>query len=295
MAARAQRLLTVTLALSWAACLWAAAPVKDALGRPVRLPGPPQRIVSMAPEVTETLFALGLGPRVVGVTQYCNYPPAVGKLPKIGGFTNPSLERILALRPDFVAGSRGNPREVWQGLDRGKIASFAIDPKTIAQVTAAIRQLGTVTWQEAKAATLVAGIERRLAAVDRQVKKLPRRPKLLVVYSLSPVWAAGAATFPDDIVRRAGGTNALAMKGYGQCSLEQAMAGRPDAVVIIPMVGQTPAQAVASAKRAAGLSSLPCVRAGRVYSLDPDLVNRAGPRIAEAVEQMHRLVAIAAR
>ena len=270
----------------------AGAAEQDALGRRVHLSAPPTRIVSMAPEVTETLFALGLGQRVVGVSQYCNYPPAAARLPKVGGFVNPSLERILALRPDLVVGSRGNPRQIWHDLEQARVPSFAIDPATLPQVLTAIAQLGRLTGREPAAAALLATLRARLDRVDRAVARLRARPRVLLVYSLNPLWVAGSRTFPDDILRRAGGANAGAgLRGYGQYSMEKLIAASPDAILAIPMVGQTPAQAVARLRAAPGFSSLPCVRAGRVFSLDPDLVNRAGPRIADAVETVQRLLA----
>ena len=288
--------IAALLCLAGSLALAAPAPLRDALGRTVSLPAPPRRIVSLAPEVTETLFALGLGDRVVGVTQYCNYPPQVARLPKIGGFTNPSMERILSLRPDLVVGSRGNPRQVWQALERARVPAFAIDPATVAQVLTAISQLGALTWRQAQAAALVSSLQRQLQAVDRAVAGLPRRPRLLIVYSLAPLWVAGRDTFPDDILRRAGAANsAAALRGYAQWSMERALAARPQGMLVVPMVGQTPDQAVRQLRRAPAFADLPCVRAGHVYSLDPDLLNRAGPRIGEAVAALHRLVALLAR
>lgn len=292
MAARRAVAICLFLALLPAAGWAASRAERDALGREVTLPAPPRRIVSLAPEVTEMLFALGLGPRVVGVTQYCNYPPSAKRLPKIGGFTNPSLERVLALRPDLAVGSRGNPRQVYQGLDRAHVPNFAVNPDTVDSSLAAIAQVGRLTDRTKEAGKLVASLKARLAMVGKEVMRQKRRPRILIVYSLSPLWVAGDKTFPDDILHRAGAANAVAGKeSYLQLGIEAAVASRPDAILAIPMVGQTEADAVCKLRATPGLASLPCVKAGRVYSINADIVNRAGPRVVEAVERVHRIVA----
>jgi len=265
----------------------------DALGRRVALEKPPERIVSWAPNVTEILFALRLGDRVVGVTRYCDFPPEARTRASIGDITSPSLEATLALRPDLVIGSRLNPKPMFQALDRAKVPSFAVDARSIGQTLDVIAAIGRMTGANKAAAALGADIRKRIAAVQRLTRGLPasRRPLTLVVYDLRPLWTCGANTFPDETIRIAGGRNLAAdVSGYVTYAIEEALKKKPQVIIVTPMRADDAAAARQRVLREPAWAVLPAVKSGRVYAVNQDTIDRAGPRIVDAIEEMARLL-----
>ncbi len=237
----------------------------------------PRRIVSLSPATTEMLFALGLGRSVVGDTVYCDYPPAAKAIPKVGD-VNTNYEKVLALRPDLiVADAVANGRAVAR-LTQLHQPVLAVSPTSLPAVEASLRQIGARTGTARQAESVVAGMEgkARLAARSAASDKRPR-PRVLIVVQASPLWTAGAGTFMDDLVTRAGGVNVgAAVRGYGTFSKEQVLAHPPDVVL-----GDTAVQAAFRADPL--LSRLPAVRAGRFYALPGDLTSRPGPRLADGL------------
>jgi len=260
--------------------------VRDALGRRVTVRAAPERIVSLAPAMTEILFALGLDKQIVGVTEYCNYPAAARSKVKIGGIVNPSVERILAQRPQLVLGMRLNPKPVLSALVKAGVATYAAEPRSVADVMRAIATVGALTDRRAAAAKLVKGLGSRLRAVESKVRGLPR-PTVMMVYSDAPLWVAGADTFPDEAIRLAGGRNAAGdIKGYKQYDVEMLLARDPAVIVLTSMEGGNDAARLAAFARRPSLRNLSAVKRGRVFLVNADLVDRAGPRIVEGVEQI---------
>ena len=260
--------------------------MRDALGRRVTVPTPPLRIVSLAPAMTEVLFALGLADRVTGVTDYCNYPAATRSKPKVGGIVNPNVERILALKPQLVIGMRLNPKPVLGALSRAGVPTFAAEPRTIAEVLTTITTVGALTGRRDEAARLVGSLDRRLQAVQRKVQRLPK-PTVVFVCQQSPVWVAGADTFPDHAIRMAGGRNiAATISGYKQYDVEMLVARNPDVILLTSMGGGDAQAELRAFVSRPSMRSLSAVQRSRVYVVDADIVDRAGPRIVEAVEEI---------
>src|SRR3989304_4491315 len=205
------------------------------LGRPIRVDRPPQRIVSLSPSNTELLFALGLGDRVVGVTDYCDFPPEALKKAKIGGFSNPDLEKLVALSPDLIVADQIHEKEGIPELERRGLPVLALDPRTMAQVLESIRLLGRVTGKEAEAARLVEEMKIRIGAVSQRVAGLSpqERPRVLFVTWHDPIWTAGNGTWHDQLITMAGGQNLLpALEGHKTGDLEVVL--KRDPQVIIP-------------------------------------------------------------
>ena len=274
------------------ACAAGGVSATDSLGRQIVLAKKPERIVSWAPNVTEILFALGLGAKVVGVTSYCDFPRQARALPKIGSITAPDLERTLALSPDLVIGSRLNPKSLFHSLDRLGTPSFAVEaPKNIEVVFGIIEAIGKITGSSKRAAALNRAMRLRLDGLRRLTAALPagRRPSVLLIYQLDPLWTAGSGTFADEEVRIAGGTNAAAdIKGYSAYPLESVLAKRPQVILVTPMQASG---AAAARRRVLGyppFNGLPAVAQGRVYPINPDLIDRAGPRVIQGVEEIAR-------
>ena len=239
--------------------------------------GPPRRIVSLSPGTTEMLFALGLGRFVVGDTVYCDYPPAAKEIAKVGD-VNTNYEKVLALRPELiVADAVANNRAVAR-LTQLHQTVLAVSPTSLSAVETSLRQIGARTGTTRQAEAAVAQMEHkaRLAAQIVQSDKRPR-PHVLIVVQTGPLWTAGAGTFLDDLVTRAGGVNiGAAVRGYGTFSKEQVLAHPPDVVL-----GDANVQAAFRTDPILG--RLPAVRTGRFYTLPGDLTSRPGPRLADGL------------
>ncbi|HEX4948203.1 MAG TPA: ABC transporter substrate-binding protein, partial [Blastocatellia bacterium] len=169
------------------------------------MPSAPQRIISLAPSITEILFALKLGERVVGVTSYCDFPPEAQAKEKVGDTLKPNLERLIALKPDLVLISTASQLEkITQRLDQFGIPVFVTNPKSVAGVLASIRKIGELTGAEQPAEALTAEMQTRIAAVQRQSANQPA-PRVLYILQLSPLITAGKNTFINDLITQAGG------------------------------------------------------------------------------------------
>jgi len=282
----------LTLALVFNA-LGLAKTVKDDLGRAVNVPEKVNRIVSLAPSATENLFAIGAGHLVVGVTSACDYPPKVRKLPQVGDFMKPSLERVAALKPDLIViVSSTIPKAIADELqEKTKTSVFVFQPKTVRDVVKGLMTLGELTNRKRQAQKLAVQLERRLKAVTKQVAN---KPKVSVVVEISPppsLMVAGPKTFIDDAVRLAGGKNAFsdAQQPFPLVSLETLVAKDPD-VYIVAAKGKTSSQILDEVRKRPGFSNLRCVREGRIYGIDPDLLFRPTPRLIEGVEKLAQLL-----
>jgi len=265
----------------------------DALGRRVTLEKPPQRIVSWAPNVTEILFALGLRDKVVGVTRYCNFPPEARSRTKIGSITEPSLEATLALRPDLVIGSRLNPKPAFQALDRAGVPSLAVEARSISQTFNVIASIGSITGANGAAKTLCDDMRRRMDAVRRRTRRLPAnsRPLTLVAYEVRPLWTCGADTFPHEALTIAGGRNLAAdASGYVTYPVEAVLKKRPQVILVTPMSADDAPAAKQRVLRESAWASLPAVKNRRVYAVNQDMIDRAGPRIVDAIEEIALLL-----
>jgi iron complex transport system substrate-binding protein len=285
------------LAVAGVAAAAAATPetVVDDLDHEVHLASPPQRIVSLAPSITELLFAIGLGPRVVGVTEYCNYPPAAAGIERVAGFSDLSVERIAAVRPDLVVASRGNDPEGLETLRQLGVPVFGLANNSVAEVVASVRRLGRLTGARARAEALADSLAARVAAVRDAVADRPR-PTVLWGIVGDPIYTAGAGSVIDDVIRVAGGDNvgARAGSGWPQVSLETVVDWAPEVFLTSVYTDSATAMAAALDTQLAqmrsldGWRNLPCVRQDRQVHVDADVLTRPGPRLVDAVEILAR-------
>jgi len=265
----------------------------------------PRRIVSTSPSITETLFALGLGDRVVGVSIYCRYPEAVNRLPKVGSFLKPDAERIVRLDPDLVIVHAG-PHTVPQQLATMHIRTATVDKGTLDGIYASIRTIGRAAGVPDRAASLAADIERRLQATRASSTGLPRRKVLIVVGrepgTLTNLIAAGPGSFLHDVIGAAGGVNVLGDAGlpeYPQISMETAIRLSPDVIVDAGDMGDT----VEEHRRRQPLTeqlwrnapNLTAGRSGNVHAVTSDAFVVPGPRVVEAAETLARWLSAASR
>lgn len=261
----------------------------DDAGREIRLERLPAKIVSMAPSNTEILFAIGLGDRVVGVTNYDNYPPEVSGITKVGDAWTPDYEKIVSLAPELVLAVGTPDSQLVKGLEGYGLKVFILQAATIDQVASDIELVGKITGAEKQARKVAQETRARVQAVRAKVPAVGDAARPRVFWALdAELWTVGPGSFVDDLIVSAGGRNVGASLGlpYGKFSEESLLEADPD-VIIIPVLDPAVPDALS---RLAGWNSLKAVREGRVYQIDPDIVSRPGPRIAEALEQVARLL-----
>lgn len=261
--------------------------LRDDLGRVVTLPdGPVRRIVSLAPEVTENLFALGAGSLLVGVTTADTYPAAATRLARVGDFGQPSFERIRALRPDLVIAASATipasePGRLEQRLNG--IPVFAQKSSRFADVPRHLLQLGRVTGRTAEAKHLVAMMQAKAQQAARRASGKPR-VTVFVEISPSPLYAAGPGSFVDDLIQRAGGVNIV--KGtnpYPVFSKEALLAADPEHYILAIGGDRNAAPTTPAALPLALASRLRAVKEGHVHRISSDLLFRATPRLADGL------------
>jgi iron complex transport system substrate-binding protein len=252
--------------------------VFDDLGRLVAINGTPQRIISLAPSNTEILFALGLGDRVVGVTDYCDYPPEALNKTKVGGYANPDIEKIVALNPDLILAGYGNPIEVVYTLAGLGLTVFGIKTTDLDDLLNDIRRVGEITDKEVEAQALTSAMESRIQAVTNQTEELEQRPRVFYIVWHDPLWTAGSGTFINELIEKAGGVNIFGnVTGYPMVSIEDVLALNPEIII-------TSEWSYDWAQNATELASTNASQTGRIYTLDDDLVQRPGPRLVEGLE-----------
>lgn len=247
----------------------------------------PARIVSLSPSTTETVFVLGALASLVGRSRYCDWPADVTKLPEVGGYVDPNLEAIVALRPDLVVGARGPAgRRIDDTLRARGIATYFPKAESIADIETMIRGVGERIGRAPEAERVVAGIESRLSAIDAATKPLPH-PRVLLLFGVLPIVAAGPASFGDEIVTRAGARNAVTAGGaYPSLDIEAVVGLDPDVIVDAAVAEEHGGQRIDES--AGGWSRVRAVREHRVLPLSDESVLRPGPRVAEGVAVLAR-------
>jgi iron complex transport system substrate-binding protein len=259
------------------------------LGRRVRIPDHPARIVSLAPSITETVFVLGEGDRLIGVTDYCDYPPEATRKARIGGISNPNFEAILTLRPDLViATSESNYAEHVERLVSLGLPVYVVRPVDWETVLESIERIGDVLGRDALGRAQVAAMRRDADAIGRAVAGSPR-PRVLYVVWPNPLIAPGRDTLINDLIRRAGGDSVTGDEPllYPRLSLETVVERRPDRIIVGRHGPETVEELLRGWER---LGSVTAVREGRVYGVDGNLVHRPGPRMVEALRALARVI-----
>ena len=284
-------LVVVVVALiGLAAAPASALTVVDMLGREVVLAGPPRRIVSLVPSATELIYALGGEDRLVGRTDYCDYPPAARSKPSVGDMIAPSLEAIAMLKPDLViATTSGNRLETFDKLQQLRIPVYAVHAHSIAEMLDVARRVGELTGRQAAVGPFVAGLERRLFAVVNAVRPYPR-PRVLYVLWPEPLLVPASQALLTELINLAGGDSITAHErgDYPRFSIEAAVVRAPE-VILLARHGGSSAPPVVRDKWER-LASLPAVKRKRVHAIDGSLVHRYGPRVVDGVETLARAI-----
>ena len=265
----------------------------DQLGRVVKLDKMPQRIISLAPQNTEILFALGLGDKVVGVTTYCNFPPEAQEKPKIGGFSTVDVEKVVSLSPDLVVAALIHEKETISQLESHGLKVLALAPKTLSEVTQAIELVGKATGTETQARRAVEDMETRMATVARLVAGLSAegRPRVFYVVWHDPLMTAGGDTTQSELIDLASGRNIFDdLSKYPTVGLEALLERQPQVIIAGSGHGSAQNSPLEWAKSEPRLKNTEALIQNRVFGIDADIVSRAGPRIVDGLEEMLRLI-----
>lgn len=263
---------------------------RDALDREITLESTPERIIPLAPSITEILYYLGLGENVAGVTDYSDYPPEAKGKPGVGSYIDPNIEKILSLCPDLVIGTKdGNlPTSVYL-LEQAKIPVYVVNPRNVKDAISTIDEIGRLCGVSAKAHKMVVELNKRLEAVQNAVAS-GESPLVFLQINISPIMTVNKNTFHNDLIELAGGINMTGDESitYPRISIEEVIRKKPDVIIISTMSGGE------EFKKARDewmkWPSIPAVKNNRVYLINSDLINRPSQRIIQGLEAMARLI-----
>ena len=261
--------------------------VVDETGRRVQVPARIERVISLAPNVTEILYALGVEDRVVAVTNQCDTPAAARSKAKVGDVANPSLEIMLALKPDLIIGTTlGNPRETVRALEQTGIPLYGVNPHSVADIFVSIRHMAELMGVPERGEALASKLEARLATLEQRLAGTPR-PRVLFVVWLEPLITAGGDTFLNDVLQRAGAESITAemKESWPHLSLETVIERQPD-FIVLPRLPALEGR-LDELRRQPAWQPVRAAEPGRAVWLD-EAVLRPGPRIVEAIEKLAR-------
>lgn len=262
--------------------------VADEAGRKVRVPRPVQRIISLAPSLTEIIYALGAQDRLVADTDYCDYPEAARAKAKVGGPLNPNLEQIAALRPDLVLLTKSlNRYQTVLALDQLEIPAYAVDPHSVDEMISSSGRLAEILGIPEAGRALTDALQRRLAGLRGRLAGLPPRRVLFVVWG-DPLISVGQKTFIADALRSAGAVSIVeTAQDWPQISLEEAVRLRPEFIVFAASHSESAERDFSNLSALPGWRDMEAVRNRRVAVVS-DAVNRPAPRMLSAIEDLAR-------
>ncbi|MGA2466211.1 MAG: cobalamin-binding protein [Thermodesulfobacteriota bacterium] len=262
----------------------------DEVGREVTFPFPPKRIVSLAPNITEILFSLGLDEEIVGVSIHCNFPEKAKSKVQVGSYISLDFEKITFLKPDLViATGAGNTRDMVDRLGKLGFPTYVIFPKNFNDVLKSIDHLGQVVGREKEAMGIILGIKQRRQRVIELTKGLSR-PKVFLQIGEAPIVTVGKGSFADDLIHLAGGEN-IARKEkemYPRLGMEEILKRSPEVILISSMNPKGDYQRVL--QEWSRWKMIPAVKNGRVHLIDSDLIDRPSPRIIDGLEEIARIL-----
>jgi cobalamin transport system substrate-binding protein len=262
--------------------------VTDEIGRTIRVPQSIRRIVSLAPNLTETIYALGLQDNLVGDTDYCDFPAEAQQKTRVGGPVNPSIEAVAALHPDLVLVTKNlNRLETVQALADVGIPSYATDPHTVEAIIASIAHLADLLGASQTGTVLAANLEHELSMLREHVAALPPRRVLFIVWT-EPLISIGKGTFIADALRQAGAASVIdSSQNWPQVSLEEVVRLQPEFLIFVESHSGVQPHAADALADLPGWRLLDAVR-NRRYATISDAINRPAPRLLSAVEDLAR-------
>lgn len=263
--------------------------VTDDAGETLTLDHAPQRIVSMSPSETEILFALGLGDRIVAVSDYDNYPAEALDKPKIGGTWDPNVEAVLSHEPDLVIGGMSMMKESYEQFRSLGLPIYVARPKTLDAVMETILTFGTLTDTRERAEAIVSGMREDIRLVTEAAATIPEGERKKVYVEFAPGWTVGSGEFLDELIRIAGGINVAGEQtGWVQVSEEHVVASNPDVILyaadLIDYDTGKPLEELI--RNRSGWGDVTAILENRLVPLNEDIVSRTGPRITQALRQV---------
>jgi iron complex transport system substrate-binding protein len=264
--------------------------VKDEVGRNVTFPFPPKRIVSLAPNITEILFSLGLDEEIVGVSIHCNFPEKAKSKTQVGSYISIDFERIVSLKPDLViATGAGNTRDMVERLGELGFPTYVIFPKNFNDILRSIGHLGQVVNRGKEADGIIQGMKKRSERIVELTKDL-HRPKVFIQIGDTPIVTVGKGSFADDLIRLAGGENIASREKevYPRFGMEEILKRSPEVILISSMNPKGDYQKIFL--EWSRWKTIPAVKNNRIHLIDSDLIDRPSPRIIEGLEEMARIL-----
>jgi len=267
--------------------------VKDALGRVVMVSSEPMRIVSGAPSITEILFAIGAGEKIVGVDEYSDYPEELltlkenGKIATVGGVTTLNPEKVAALRPDLVLVDASLQSKFVPTLEELGLTVIAVESKSVEDILKNIQLISKVTSKLEEGRKVIGNVRSAMQEVYQRVSSLPPTRVLYLCWP-EPMWAVGKDTYADDLIRTAGGEGVFSNRsGWFVVNPEEVVSANPNVIVMSSMaLRKSPEELFSYLKSLPGFEQLDAIKDNRVYILTgqaANLLERAGPRVADAV------------
>ncbi len=257
----------------------------DDLDRKIYLAKPPTRIVSLAPSVTEILYAIGADNELVGVTDFCNYPPAALEKAKVG-YSQPNLEVLVGLEPQLILAPPSFLRaDLLAKLEQLKIPTFVLESKTVEGIYGHIHMIGRMVGRASEANAYTARMRKEVANLTKQIEGLPR-PTLLYVLNSEPLITVGPGSFIHHLIELAGGRNAAerANAPYPRLTMEEVLTQNPD-ILLFP-IGEYEGIPQAEQDRWKRWDSLRAVQEGKLFQIQSDLLNRPGPRVTDGLRRL---------
>jgi iron complex transport system substrate-binding protein len=265
----------------------------DDLNSPFPVGPPPRRIISLAPNITEILFALGLGEKVVGVTRYCDYPPEAAGKEKVGGMVDPNLEKIEALHPDLIIAFRGNPLTVLTKLRNLHFPVFVLDTgRSFADLFLTIEKIGRLTQEEKQAERLLGNLKKKYQEAEQALGNVDQKPGVFLMLHGQGLWTCGRESFLNDLILKAKGTNIAGEipRKWLQLSREQLIHENPDVIIIMVKDEALFSQARSRLLSDSRLKTIRAIENNKIRFLDEDIASRFGPRLLEALLETARIL-----
>jgi iron complex transport system substrate-binding protein len=262
----------------------------DEAGRRVKVPLSAKRIISLAPSTTEILFAMGLRQEIAGVTNFCDYPEDVSTRPRIGGFVNPDVEKIVSLKPDLIiAITDGNRWETIERLSNLGFPVYTVDPKGFDGVIRTIRNMGEIIGKEEESRALIRRMMERKEKIVTLTRPLPK-PAVFFQVGDAPVITVGKGTLANDLIRLAGGRSISENEplSYPPYGIETILSKAPEIIIFSSMDNRKNYSDLIRKWQA--WKSIPAVKSNSIYVIDSNLVDRPAPRIVEGLEALARII-----
>ncbi len=267
--------------------------IKDALGYSMTITSPPQKIVSLAPNITEILFALNLGHKIVGVTRYCDYPPQALEKERIGGMIDPDIERIKALNPDLIIGFRGNPLRLLHRLKRLGFPLYVLDMGSdLESIFVVIRKTGVVTQKEKEAEILIQSMKKEYDKIRESLRDVQIRPKVFFSLYGMDLWTCGKGSFLDDLLKKAKGHNIAGHihRKWLLLNREQIIKENPEIIIIVSKSEKQFERTKKWIKNKNPFDQVKAVISDNIYFLDENIVTRPGPRFIDALAELAHIL-----